>query len=101
MGKTRRKNHSEIEHLRGENKKLKSQIRRLERHIKELQRKSHFFEEVVEETVDDVTIIDTCQNCGKGILSQIEIAHLTFVICDICNFREKVNGKEAKSKKET
>lgn len=100
MGKTRRKNHSEVEHLRGENKKLKSQIRRLERHNKELQRKSHFFEDVMSETTKEIKSIDYCKECGKGELELIDFGFVEYVKCQICDFREKVNGKEAKSKKE-
>lgn len=103
MGKTRRKNHSEVEHLRGEVKKLKSTVRSLERRNKELERKSHFFEEVVEEATDQVEMQETCNSCGKGTLIMHDFVHMILKKCDLCGDQQRIakNGSKAQKSSKT
>lgn len=90
MSKTKNKSRTEIEHLRGEIKRLKSQVRSLTRRNKELERKSHYYQDVVDEVVEDATIVDACTTCGKGKIKLLDLKHIVYKVCDICGEKEKI-----------
>lgn len=84
MGKTKNKNKSEVEFLRGE-------VRRLKRQVKQLERTAHFFETaIVEEAPVEVKKVRHCNNCGKGVMAEFEIMDRVFATCGTCGHREKL-----------
>lgn len=89
MSKTKQRTHSKREHLDGLVKQLKSENRQLRRRLKELERKSHFYEEVVDEGVEDVQIKHTCFHCGKGELQEFDFGVRVVVKCNNseCNYQ--------------
>lgn len=95
MSKTRQRTHSEMEHLRGEVKKLKSQLRYWKRKAKALQKKEHFFDSLVDEMhpLDDESQ-ETCTHCGKGTLSILDLTYVQYKVCDICEYKEKIKTKK-------
>ena len=92
MGKTRNKNRSPDEFLKGEIRKLKKENKQLR---KELQRNYHSQDE---EEIGDTE--DThpkrylekkiCDGCGKGEVVRLEIVGRIFETCPICGERKKV-----------
>lgn len=93
MGKTRRKSHSEVEHLRGENKKLKSLVRSLQREVRDLQKKSHFFEEIVEDATEDIDLIihKSCEACGKDVgFEVLDLKYVKYEVCLVCRVKTKI-----------
>lgn len=100
MSKTKNKNKSEVEHLRGIIRKLKAQVRSLSTRNKELERQSHFYEYIADEVIEDVEIKeDICEECGKGILSEIDLVHVIVTTCDLCEFRTTRKKHEKKKSK--
>lgn len=95
MSKTKNKNHSELEHLRGQNKQLKSENRQLKRQLKNLENRAHFYEEVIEDVTEDLNI-DTCFECGKGNLQVLDLKHVKFIHCDLCGYKERQKADEEK-----
>ena len=93
MSKTAKKNRSEVEVLRGENRKLRSENKKLLRQLKDLQKKSHFYEEVMDEVVHDVDVKNTCRSCGKGEILSYDLGRLRLDKCTLCDF-EKRTKKE-------
>ena len=54
MAKTKSKSRTEVEVLRGENRKLRSENKKLLREIKDLSKRSHFYEEVIDDVATDI-----------------------------------------------
>jgi predicted nuclease with TOPRIM domain len=90
MAKTKNKNKSEVEYLRGEVKRLKSQLSSLNRRNRNLEKKAHFYENIVDEATEDVDIKNSCPECGKGTLHYYDMVHIKLEICDICDFKRKL-----------
>jgi len=94
MSKTRQRTHSEIEHLRGEIKKLKSQVRYWKRKAKNLEKKEHFFDNLVEEVYEAPEERgEDCNNCGKGTLNILDLRFVKYLVCDLCEYKEKIKKK--------
>lgn len=93
MSKSYRKSGSEVEHLRGE-------IRRLKRIIKQLQKSAHVYnniKDLVEDEKEEEDIKITCNECGKGEIKTFDLGNKQVLTCTICNHRRVVNVKEKKA----
>jgi len=88
MSKTAKKEKSELEHLRGQIRTLKSQLRQERKVNKELTKKSHFFEEVVDEIEESVILKDACSVCGKGVVEEIDLKFIIVKKCQHCGSSE-------------
>lgn len=75
MSKSRRKHGSELEHLRGEIRRLKAQLKQCHRH----KRPPEEPEEVRE-------VQPNCDSCGKGVLQVIDLKWLKLHRCPVCGF---------------
>lgn len=89
MSKTKSKNHSELEHLRGLIKHLKSENRQLRRRLKEIDKKVHFFEDVVDEIVEEVDVKNACKACGKGTILEYDLKYVILEKCNLCDYQNK------------
>lgn len=90
MGKVRNKNRSEVEFLRGELKKLKAENIRLRRDNKHHERRTHFYEEVIDNVADEIKASACCQTCGKGTLIEMDFKFVKYLICDLCETKKKI-----------
>ena len=97
MSKSRKKTHSEVEHLKGIIKEQKKIIRSLESKLKQLERREHHFEDSAQDTEAATDSEDTyrvlrtsCSDCGKGTFDEFEIMNKTFGTCNICGFRKRL-----------
>lgn len=79
MSKSKRKHGSELEHLRGEIRRLKAQLKHYKR------RHQH---EEPEEYVDDAPE-NQCDHCGKGVITCIDLKFVKIFRCSICNYELK------------
>lgn len=96
MSKSKKKTHSEIEHLRGQVKKLKSENKQLKRRLKNFEKRPVVD---LEDLVHDVEIIEEmnqCPSCEKGILEIHDFVHVKLEKCNQCEYSKKLgkNGKE-------
>jgi DNA-directed RNA polymerase subunit RPC12/RpoP len=91
---SKKRTHSELEHLRGEIKALKAENRSLLKQLKQLEKREHFYESQDEEVCADAedTKRPDCKDCGKGITYIIDLGKFQYRQCPICGHREKVNG---------
>lgn len=93
MSKTQRKSRSELEHLKGEVKRLKSVNRQLRKKLKEFQNRAHFYENVVDTVIEENdadVAIETCNHCGKGEFFVVDLKFVKYKICNVCDHRKKV-----------
>ena len=81
MGKTKTKSRKEIEHLRGIIRSLKKQLKNQHKDVSE---------DNTEYGDDD----GNCPKCGKGVLTEIDLVRVKIVKCNVCDYREKINGEE-------
>lgn len=86
MGKSKGKNRSEVEYLRGK-------IRSLEAELKYYKRRSHIQELDLDELVDECEVehVDAlqCPKCHKGILQVFDFLFATLSKCDNCGFEKR------------
>lgn len=86
MSKSKNKTRSEIEHLRG-------QIRQLKAELKYYKRREHMSpsEPIDDFDYDDVQDINAsqCPKCGKGILVEYDFKFAILKKCDRCDFEER------------
>jgi len=95
LGKSKRKTHSEVEHLRGENRRLEQENRSLKRRLRDLEKYPQ--DEEIDDTTEDThpKIENThiiCTDCGKGKIKIFEIIGKQFEECDTCGYRKKISG---------
>lgn len=94
MSKTPRRSRSELEHLRGQVKSLKSINRQLKKKLKEFERREHFHDNVINTAIElsegDVDMA-SCEKCGKGVLQIVDLKYVKYAVCTICNDRSRVD----------
>lgn len=101
MSKTQNKNHSEVEHLRGQVKKLKAENRNLKKRLKEFERWEHVYQDAMLESEEIEVIadrIDKCPKCDIGELNYFNFVHTELLKCNKCDYRERIDGKKEKLK---
>lgn len=75
MGKNKRKSHSEVRHLRGQIKKLESELR--------------YKHSVKEFTEEPEVLLDICDHCGKGTIRYFDFVYAELFKCDTCDWQKK------------
>ena len=101
MSKSKKKSHSEIEHLRGQVKKLRSENKQLKRRLKNFEKRPVID---LEDLVHDVEIIEEmnqCPSCKKGILETHDFVHVLLEECNQCDYSKKIgkNGEKGNEEK--
>ena len=90
MGKSKNLNRKPDEQLLGENRKLKSQIRSLQREVKEFQKQLGFNQnkdpnkKSSRKETDEVE----CLDCGKGSLITLDFGIRKITRCNICDYQK-------------
>lgn len=79
MGKSKSKSRKEAEHLRGIIRSLKKQLK---------QQNNDADEPTETEDTKD------CTNCGKGTLEVKDFVHIKMLVCNTCDYREKLDAEE-------
>lgn len=64
-------------------------IRQLKRRVRELDRKAHFYEHIVDEVVEEVEVKNTCPSCKSGVLQELDFAHIIITKCNQCKYQRK------------
>ncbi len=94
MSKTKNKGHSEVELLRGRIRRLESTCRRLRKRNKQLERKTHFHEDVIDDiTETTVPKGEICPECGKGQITTLDLKFVLIESCELCEYRKKIKPK--------
>lgn len=79
---------TEVQSLKKENKRLKEEIRSIQRRNKQLERIEHIIE-IDDEVEDYITTKSICPACNKGNYEVTELVGRKFSCCDQCGFRSK------------
>lgn len=86
MSKSRNKTRSEVEHLRG-------QVRQLKAELKYYKRREHISnadtDDLDYDDVQDITAAKPCPKCGKGILIEYDFKYVLLMKCDHCEYSER------------
>lgn len=83
MSKSKRKTHKELEFLRGLVRKLRADLRNCKKGHAE-----HIKEEPDAPDAEETEII--CDECGKGILSILDLGRAIYTRCLLCGIRKKL-----------
>jgi predicted RNase H-like nuclease (RuvC/YqgF family) len=89
VSKTRQRNHSELDHLRGRVKKLESQNRQLRRRLKSLDKREHLYEDLLETISEDIVIEPKCPQC-KSKIEYKDFTHVKYEVCVDCDYKKKL-----------
>lgn len=82
MSKSRSKSRSEVEFLRGE-------VRRLKSELKYYKKRDHLIDHVPEEIEEELIPTANCPSCLKGNLIEWDFKYAVLQKCDKCNFEKK------------
>lgn len=97
MSKTKQKERSEVEYLRGKVKKLESTNRRLRKELRSLKKRAHMYEDIVEDVATSVEESkDICTECGKGEITVHDFVHIIVKSCDTCGHKKKIKPRRKK-----
>lgn len=98
MSRTRRKTHSEREHLLGRIRELEKENRRLRKENKFLSKRTHMYENVIDDAADEIkTKKATCKQCRKGELQTFDFVHVIVTSCDACEYQRRTKPKGRKT----
>lgn len=97
----KKKERSELEVLRAENRKQKSVIKQLKKQVAVKGKREHAYkdleereeellllEEELTKEAENPIIEDQCPNCKKNGIEAIELGKRKLLICGNCNYRE-------------
>ena len=91
MSKTKNKNRSELEFLNGKIRELESENRQLRKRLKQLDKKAHLYEGLIDAVAEEIKPeVDKCNKCKEGILQHVDLKHAKFLVCGTCKNRTKV-----------
>lgn len=92
MSRTKDRGNSEVEHLRGEIRRLKKQLRQFEKvYSNRSPVDKNIKESIIPEEYDDRPLC-LSDACGKGRYNLFEILGRVFGTCDVCGERRKLMG---------
>lgn len=99
----RKKDRSELEHLRGENRELTKTIRKLKRQIHQFEKSRHIYHEVISDyeelivneqqeniAVEKSSKLKKCEKCYSGTMNEFEIMDKVIGTCNSCGFRKRL-----------
>ena len=95
MSKTKRKNRSDTEFLRGYIRELEKEVRSLQKQVKASEKWNRSQDEEIardsEDTYPDIKKSCECLNCGKGkVVETLEIVGKVYGECDVCGFKGRI-----------
>lgn len=90
MGKPRNKDSRESEHLKGEIRRLKKQLRQYEKH-KHIEDKDPRPSKTADKNLKVIERDDrpACEDCGKGKYDVADFGRFSYGTCNICGNRKK------------
>jgi hypothetical protein len=90
MSKTKRRESSELEHFKGQIRKLESENKQLKKRLRALDKKQHLYDDIVQAVAEDIIIDDKCEKCKTGTIKLVDVKYAKFLVCDECKNRKKV-----------
>lgn len=88
MGKN--KHGKEDEHYKGQIRKLESENRSLKKKLRSLEKRAHFYEDLIDDEAEKIEITNNCPNCKKGVKIVLDLKHVQIETCTECDYRKKV-----------
>jgi hypothetical protein len=88
MAVVKKKEKTEVEHLRGENRRLKSVNRNLQKRLRQLEKKEHLFDDIEVKVEDDVIEEKKkCNKCKVGVITTVDLGRKIMYRCTKCQYR--------------
>lgn len=96
MSKTKQKNRSEAEALKGYIRELEKQVRSLRSQVKSYEKYDRSQDEEQyddsEDTIPDLKFTKNCSECGKGkLIETFSFSNNTYGTCNHCGHNGKIN----------
>ena len=83
MSKSKNKSRSEVEHLKGIIRRLKSQLKYYRKRDSSVYDNTPYDEDFEEEDVE------VCEECGKGVIEVYDFYKIIIRKCNLCGYEEK------------
>lgn len=87
----KKRERSELEYLRGENRELRKRLRHYEKRLKYFEKRSHFHDENETTESEEIDTIISCPYCGKGSMELKDFGFIQLFVCNLCKFRKKLH----------
>ena len=87
MGKSKGRGHSEVEHLRGLVRSLKSENRYLRKKLNQFENQVDNIED--EEEYEETISLDVCPKCQTGIMTETDFKYIIIRKCSTCGLTER------------
>lgn len=91
MGKTKQKNHKQEEFYLHQIRHLKKELKRKDQKIKQLEKDLGYSQNKAEKLSKSRQTPDynTCPDCGKGIIKEMDLGVKIYEVCSLCDYRKK------------
>lgn len=98
MSKSKRKNRSETEHIRGYIRELEKEIRSLRGQLKQYEKYERSQDSETARDREDTfpslevpKLTKPCESCGKGtVIETLEIMGKIYGTCNVCDYKERM-----------
>jgi hypothetical protein len=96
MAKTKNKNHSEIESLRGYVRELEKTVRSQQKQLRQYEKYDRSQDDEVSKDSEDthlekVLLTKPCTECGKGhVIETLEIMGKIYGTCNVCDYKSRM-----------
>jgi len=90
MAKTKQRERSETEYLRGQVRKLETENRQLKKRVRALDKRAHFYNDLLEAVAEEIIIDDKCPQCKTGKLNYKDFKYVQYEICQECDYKRKL-----------
>ena len=104
MGKVKNKNRDESEYLKGQIRDLRKKCRSLERENRDLKKRAHFYDELVDEFMETEEIQPVenhrrkCKSCGAHDILERDFYRTKILECKKCGHQERIKVDQGKVK---
>lgn len=87
MSKSKRRGHSEVEHLRGLVRSLKSENRHLRKKLRQFENQVDLIDD--DEEYEETISLDVCPKCQTGIMTEADFKYIIIRKCGNCGLTER------------
>jgi uncharacterized protein YydD (DUF2326 family) len=87
----RKKELTEVQVLKHENRELRAELNKVRRQLKQLEKARHIYDEHTDEPEEPIAIEIKCPQCYAGDIKTIDLGIKIMQACESCSYRKVIN----------